>query len=107
MSGVCSFYSTGHETTATTLAWALFSLSNKPSVQSRLRDEIVKSFQDESAPATLDDLNALPYLEAVVRETLRFHATVEILTRLANEDDVIPMGKSFVDAEGKHQDHLR
>ena len=46
------------------------------------------------------ELEALPYLDAVVRETLRIHAVVIGSDRVAVRDDVIPLEKPFVDKRG-------
>lgn len=98
---------TGHETTANTLAWALFSLSCKPEIQDRLRKEVSIAYQGNLNSITFDVLNSLPYLEAVVRETLRFHATVEIITRVAKQDDVIPLEKSYKGKDGNLSKQFR
>ncbi|MBO0856734.1 MAG: cytochrome P450, partial [Nocardia sp.] len=65
----------GHETTATTLVWALFRLHRQPRVLRRLRDEI------DGAGTDPDELAALPYLTAVCRETLRLHPPLPIVLR--------------------------
>lgn len=59
----------GHETTATTLAWAFYELMRNPSVYCHLRDEIAELGRDPSP----DELVELPYLDAFCRETLRVH----------------------------------
>ena len=54
-----------------------------------------------------DELSALPYLDAVIREMLRIHAPVPMTARVAMKDDVIPLSKPFVDRYGKTQDVIR
>lgn len=54
-----------------------------------------------------DELNDLPYLDAVVRETLRFHAAVPLSFRLAMRDDVIPVNEPYVDRYGKKQTEIK
>lgn len=49
----------------------------------------------------MDELNSLSYLDAVVRETLRFHAPVPATIRQAIEDDVLPLQTPVVDKFGK------
>ena len=39
----------------------------------------------------MDELNALPFLDAVVREVLRIHPPVPFVYRIAIEDDIIPL----------------
>ncbi|KAF9265871.1 cytochrome P450 [Marasmius fiardii PR-910] len=83
-----TFLLAGHETTSTATAWALYALTQHPSIQCRLRDELLTLPIDSP---TMDELNALPFLEAVVRETLRVHTPVPGLTRDAARDGVIPL----------------
>ncbi|WP_342213288.1 cytochrome P450 [Nocardia wallacei] len=67
----------GHETTATSLVWALFRLHRNPRVLRRLRAEL-DEVGDRSAP---DEAARLPYLDAVCQETLRLHPPVPIVVR--------------------------
>ena len=83
---------------STAAMWSLFSLSLNPSIQSRLRTECQSCPTD--APG-MDALNSLPYLDAVVRETLRLHASVTSTLRVAEKDDEIPLSEPIVDARGK------
>ncbi|KAL0057874.1 hypothetical protein AAF712_015468 [Marasmius tenuissimus] len=55
----------------------------------------------------MDQLNGLPYLDAVVRETFRLLAPVQTTARQAMKDDVIPLSESFVDLCGQRHDALR
>lgn len=67
----------GHETTATSLVWALFRLHRRPDALARLRAEI-----DTAGPAPdPEELARLPYLNAVCQETLRLHPPVPIVLR--------------------------
>ena len=55
----------------------------------------------------MDDLNAFPYLDAVVRETLRVHGAVHATARYAAQEDVIPLSKPFVDKNGVLRSEIR
>ena len=55
----------------------------------------------------MDQLNSLPYLDNVIRETLRVHAPVPATTREATVDDVIPVEEPFVDRYGQVQDSIK
>jgi cytochrome P450 len=71
----------GHETTATTLAWALYHLAANPAVQQRLFEELSGSFPEGVMDP--DRGGKLPYLTAVVNETLRLTPiAVSIVRRL-------------------------
>jgi cytochrome P450 len=64
----------GHETSATTLAWALFHIHADEGVRRKLLDELAANPAPEQLPQ-------LPYLAAVIAETLRMHPTVSIVVR--------------------------
>ena len=55
----------------------------------------------------MDELNALPYLDKVVRETLRHHTPVPMTTRVAVQDDMIPLDTPFTDRKGRVCDHIK
>lgn len=65
----------GHETTATSLSWAIYGIYNNPQVREKLLQEL------DNLPAKNDEtaILKLPYLNAVVSETLRLYPTA-ILT---------------------------
>ena len=48
----------------------------------------------------MDELMKLPYLDAVVRETLRAHSPVSNTLRIAMKDDVLPVEKPYTDKNG-------
>ncbi|KAH7101314.1 cytochrome P450 [Auriculariales sp. MPI-PUGE-AT-0066] len=95
---VPTFLVAGHETTATATTWCLYSLGQQMNVQERLREEL---FSVDSENPTMDQLNALPYLDAVVRETLRLHAVVPSTVRAAVQNDSIPLSTPYLDRNGR------
>ncbi len=58
--------SAGHESTAITLAWALYYIHRDPALRERLLAEI-----ERVEPDDLDGYTRLPYLQATIHETLR------------------------------------
>lgn len=76
--GICqqlrTLLAAGHETTATALAWAMYHIHRDDSVRERLLDEL-------STGPMPHDMVELPYLRAVICETLRMHPTVPIVLR--------------------------
>ncbi len=58
------------DTTSNALSITLMLLGERPDVQQKLREEILGTFDDQDN-LDYDKLVALPYLDAVCRETLR------------------------------------
>ncbi|TBU24977.1 cytochrome P450 [Dichomitus squalens] len=98
-----AFLVAGHETTSTAASWTLFALTKQPALQRKLRDEL---FTMETDAPTMEELNALPYLDQVIHETLRLHAPVIMTTREAQHDDVIPVSQPYTDERGKVQHNI-
>jgi cytochrome P450 len=71
----------GHETTALTLAWTWYLLGENPSAEARLHEEL-HGVLSGRAPEP-GDLERLPYLQAVVSESLRLYPPAAIMSRLA------------------------
>jgi cytochrome P450 len=74
----------GHETTANTLAWAWYLLSQAPEVEARLHAELDGTLAGRLP--TIGDIAALPYTRAVIDETLRLYPPVPLLAREAVRD---------------------
>lgn len=72
----------------------------------------------------MDELNALPYLDCVVHETLRVYAPVTVTSapsiflpiilnkprcsgRIALRDDVVPLSMAVTDTKGRVHENLR
>jgi cytochrome P450 len=77
----------GHETTANSLAWTWYLLSQAPDVEERLHAELAQALGGR--PATLDDVSKLPYTRAVFEETIRLYPPVPLLARQALRDETI------------------
>ncbi|KAF8834517.1 cytochrome P450 [Paxillus ammoniavirescens] len=101
---VLTFLILGEETTSTATTWALHELSLAPDIQTKLREELVSV--DTEMPS-MDQLSTLPYLDAVVKETLRLHPPLGETMRVATKDDVLPLEKPFMDKRGVIHDGIR
>lgn len=88
----------GYETTSITMTWALLELAGNPDIQNKLRQELL-AFGEE--PTYDQQQNSLPYLDAVVHETLRVHPPVTDFVRVATEDDIIPLSEPVVTQSGE------
>jgi len=79
-----TIFGAGHETTANALTWTLYLLSQHPQVAERLAAEVDEVLGDRLA--TLADLEALPYSDMVVKESMRLYPPAWGITRQAIED---------------------
>jgi cytochrome P450 len=71
-----TFVIAGHETTATTLSWALYELHSTEGLLEELRAQLAAPGNDSP-----EALAALPQLRAVIHETLRRHPPLPIVSR--------------------------
>lgn len=84
----------GHETTASTLGWIWYLLSQNPQAEARLSREL-----SAEPPCSFDDLDSLaafPYSRRVIEETMRLYPPGWLLTRRALKDD--QLGDYFLPA---------
>ncbi|WP_323008247.1 cytochrome P450 [Paracoccus sp. (in: a-proteobacteria)] len=82
-----TFIVAGHETTALTLAWALYLLAFDPQVQGRAAVEAGSILGDRAA--TVADLPHLTYIRQVVEEALRLYPPAAFLSRTARIHDTL------------------
>ncbi|KAI5235505.1 hypothetical protein E4T43_09226 [Aureobasidium subglaciale] len=75
----------GHEEIGTALTWVVYFLIHYPEVQTRLRDEITSALGESSdwkeQGFVEDDFNKIPYLRAVINESLRLRPNVPVIWR--------------------------
>lgn len=76
---VIALFAAGHETTANTLAWTLYLLSQNPDVMQKLQQEVDTILGNRRA--TMDDLRQLPYTEMVIKESMRLYPTAWAVSR--------------------------
>ncbi|MEL7037125.1 MAG: cytochrome P450 [Cyanobacteria bacterium J06592_8] len=81
----------GHETTATSLAWAFYWLEMLPEVKEKLYQEVTSLGENPDPLA----ISRLPYLTAVCQETLRLYPIVPIAFARVSKQDLEIMGRHF------------
>lgn len=80
----------GTDTVGNTCNMALFHVLTNKSIEKKLRQEIREAWPDIEAPMSLEKLEKLPYLTAVIQEALRLsHGVVAPLPRVVTETKCI------------------
>ncbi|MFD8449199.1 MULTISPECIES: cytochrome P450 [Streptomyces] len=100
---VLVFLVTGHESTATTLGLTLHLLARHPEAQARAHQEVDSVLSGREPVA--EDLEKLPYLTRVLKETLRLYPAAPAQGRITTEDVrvgsyTIPAGADVVVSSG-------
>ncbi|XP_073830965.1 cytochrome P450 4s3 [Musca autumnalis] len=75
---VDTFMFEGHDTTSSALGFALYLLSQHPDIQ--------KQAYEEAASMAGREKESMPYLEAILKETLRLYPSVPFYSRAVKED---------------------
>ncbi|MCA1655470.1 MAG: cytochrome P450 [Pseudonocardiaceae bacterium] len=84
---VLIFLLAGHETTATSLAFALHLLARHPAAQATAREEVDRVLGGRTPTAA--DLDALPYTTMVLKESMRLYPAASMIGRRAVVDTTI------------------
>ncbi|WRT69267.1 uncharacterized protein IL334_006251 [Kwoniella shivajii] len=95
---ITTFMLAGNETSSTALTWILYTLAQHPDAQKRLRDEALSVQEDRPS---LETLNSLSYMDAVIREVLRLCAPAPATMRQSTEDTIVPLGTPVRGRDGK------
>nr|XP_020724577.1 docosahexaenoic acid omega-hydroxylase CYP4F3-like [Odocoileus virginianus texanus] len=89
-----TFMFEGHDTTASGLSWVLYNLAKHPEYQERCRQEVRELLKDrESKEIEWDDLAQLPFLTMCIKESLRLHPPVIVISRCCTQDIMLPDGR--------------
>ncbi|KIM47090.1 hypothetical protein M413DRAFT_440621 [Hebeloma cylindrosporum] len=95
----------GYESMSITLTWGLIELARHPDVHAKLRAELRHNLGDQDP--TYDQLaHELPYLDAFTSEVLRLRPASAEMTRVAMEDNVLPLTEPIATASGTYIDSL-
>ncbi|TFY66204.1 hypothetical protein EVG20_g4878 [Dentipellis fragilis] len=115
-----TFLFAGSDSTAVSIAWCLHNLAIHQDIQARLRYEIMSltaiasvshpehtGSETTRSPSYADAVDALPFLDGVVRETLRLSPPVHGTIRVATADDHIPLSQGTILRDGTATTHIR
>ncbi|KAI1636231.1 cytochrome P450 [Biscogniauxia mediterranea] len=82
-----TFLIAGHETTSGTLSFALYELIKNPEAYRKAQQEV-----DEvvgKGPITVEHLSKVPYISAIIRETLRLDSPISAISLTPREDTLL------------------
>ncbi|XWS56217.1 hypothetical protein CRYUN_Cryun09bG0067200 [Craigia yunnanensis] len=85
---VMNFFGAGTDTSSITIGWGVAELINHPNVMEKAQKEIDSVVGRNRIPEESDVAN-LPYLQAIVKETLRLHPGGPLVVRESTEDCII------------------
>uniref|UniRef100_A0A0W0F308 Cytochrome p450 n=1 Tax=Moniliophthora roreri TaxID=221103 RepID=A0A0W0F308_MONRR len=94
-------YLAGYDTTTATLGWLILALVSHPDVQKKAHEELDNVVGRSRIP-TMDDMEQLPYIRAIMKEAMRWRPVAPIgVPHASLEDDVyegyfIPKGSIIV-----------
>ncbi|VDC07113.1 unnamed protein product [Peniophora sp. CBMAI 1063] len=95
----------GHDTTALSLSWWLWELSQHPEWQSRVRDEVRevrrKLTERGEEEFSIGDLEGMSIMQATLKEAIRLHPVAGSIFRIAGQDDVLPLETPIITKSGK------
>jgi len=89
---IMNFMIAGRDTTAQTLTWTFYLLSQNPEKEALLLQEIDRVLENGKILPNFENIKSMPYLKGVVEETLRLYPPVPIDPKSAVADDVLPNG---------------
>jgi cytochrome P450 len=84
---VSTLFLAGHETSASTLAWALYLLACQPALQDSLRAEVAAAWGEREP--VYGETHQLSGVHAVLRETLRLYPPIAVYVRQAQTDTTL------------------
>ncbi|KAI1486271.1 bifunctional P-450:NADPH-P450 reductase [Biscogniauxia mediterranea] len=82
-----TFLIAGHETTSGTLSYAMHELLKHPEAYRKVQQEVDEVIG--KGPVTVQHISKLPYIAAVLRETLRLDSPISIFSVTALEDTLL------------------
>ncbi len=90
----------GEDTTAATLAWAMYFIAKHPDVRERLRAEAEDVLATDHVVAAIEDLARMPYHDAVLSETMRLKPVAPLQFMQANVatelDGIVIPAKTYI-----------
>ncbi|TFY58649.1 hypothetical protein EVG20_g8067 [Dentipellis fragilis] len=93
------------DTTTSALSRMFQALADHPDAQDKLRTELLEACAG-GQDLSYDELNDLPYLDAVTRETLRLYPPFSFIQRTVSKDAVLPLSSPVLGLDGSKTSEL-
>ncbi|WJX14274.1 hypothetical protein P8452_04566 [Trifolium repens] len=84
---VLDLFIAGSDTSGSTTEWAMAELLRNPNIMKKARNEVIQVI-DKSNQVKESDIPTLPYIQSIVKETLRLHPPVPLLLPYIASNDV-------------------
>ena len=84
---ILTMFAAGHETTAITLTWTLYLLSQHPEILRKVQEEVDAALGGRTP--TLADLPNMPYTLQVFEESMRLYPSAPIVPRLTSKETTL------------------
>jgi cytochrome P450 len=83
---VMTIFLAGHETTANALTWTFYLLSEHPTIETKLQQELDSIYGSSRTTITIDDVPRLEYTQKILTESMRLYPPAWALGRQAIDD---------------------
>lgn len=84
------FFFAAFDTASSLMCWASHQLAIHPDIQEKLIAEVDSAVEKEGEKLSYETINALPYFEMFLNETLRYYSPVMTTDRISNQDFELP-----------------
>ncbi|XP_004496400.1 geraniol 8-hydroxylase-like [Cicer arietinum] len=85
---ILDLFIAGSDTSGSTIEWAMAELLHNPEIMEKARNELIQVIGDKSNQVKESDIPTLPYIQSIVKETLRLHPPVPLLLPYIAGNDV-------------------
>lgn len=92
---ILDLFIAGSDTSAVTIEWAMTELLRNPEMLQKLQNEVDEKFDRKGPAKGILDLNQLSYLQAVIKETIRFHPAAPLLLPYKAKDNILHTNRRF------------